>query len=78
MMKGQKGFVLIQRHPLAGISLGHWFSRLTTLVARWHQLARERAELAQLSDSALKDMGLSRADILEETERPFWDDPLKK
>ena len=40
--------------------------------------ARERAQLAQLNDAALKDLGLSRADVLQEAERPFWDDPLRK
>ncbi|MFJ3466335.1 DUF1127 domain-containing protein [Pseudomonas sp. NPDC090203] len=46
-------------------------------VARWRKLHHERAILASLSDDALKDIGLSRADVLEETDRPFWDDPLK-
>ncbi|MCF5376144.1 DUF1127 domain-containing protein, partial [Pseudomonas syringae] len=32
---------------------------------------------AQMSDGTLKDLGLSRADIQQEAERPFWDDPLK-
>ena len=45
---------------------------------RWAELARQRRQLAMLSDSALKDLGLSRADTLEESERPFWDDPLKR
>jgi uncharacterized protein YjiS (DUF1127 family) len=31
-----------------------------------------------LDDAALKDIGLSRGDILQESERPFWDDPLKR
>ena len=45
---------------------------------RWAELARERRQLAMLSDGALKDLGLSRADIYQETERPFWHDPLKR
>lgn len=47
-------------------------------MSRWHSLYVQRRELASMSDNALKDLGLSRADILEEVERPFWDDPLKK
>jgi uncharacterized protein YjiS (DUF1127 family) len=31
-----------------------------------------------MSDASLKDLGLSRADIYAESERPFWDDPLNK
>ena len=45
---------------------------------RWAELARERRQLAMLSEGALKDLGLSRADIYQETERPFWHDPLKR
>ncbi|WP_236445372.1 DUF1127 domain-containing protein [Pseudomonas syringae] len=44
---------------------------------RWLELHRQRRLLAQMSDGALKDLGLSRADIQQEAERPFWDDPLK-
>jgi len=45
---------------------------------RWWQLADERRRLACLDDAALKDLGLSRADVQQETERPFWDDPLAR
>ncbi|MBX5847282.1 DUF1127 domain-containing protein [Pseudomonas aeruginosa] len=45
---------------------------------RWLQLARERRELLRMSDEALKDLGLSRADIFQEGERHFWDDPLRR
>ncbi|MCO7514926.1 DUF1127 domain-containing protein [Pseudomonas guariconensis] len=51
---------------------------LLARIARWHQLYRQRRELASLSDATLEDLGLSRADILRESERPFWDDPLRK
>ncbi|XWT10815.1 DUF1127 domain-containing protein [Stutzerimonas urumqiensis] len=44
-------------------------------VARWRELAAQRYRLAQLDDVALKDLGLSRADVMLESERPFWDDP---
>jgi len=46
-------------------------------VARWRTLHQQRVELATMSEDALKDMGLSRADVYEEVERPFWDDPMK-
>jgi uncharacterized protein YjiS (DUF1127 family) len=38
----------------------------------WRQRQRERNELAQWSDRDLHDVGLSRGDILQETEKPFW------
>ena len=51
-----------------------WWWRGWQRVVRWRQLARQRRQLAMLSDMALKDIGLGRADIWEETHRPFWYD----
>lgn len=74
-MKGQKGYVLTQAIQVERLpSLAGVYRTLR----RWRQLARERGQLARLNDAALKDLGLSRADALQEAERPFWDDPLKK
>lgn len=74
MMKGQKGYVLVEKFSFHGFPLRHLMEK----IARWHQLNRERALLASMSDEALKDMGLSRADVEHETVRPFWDDPMHK
>ncbi|AZE66113.1 DUF1127 domain-containing protein [Pseudomonas synxantha] len=68
-MKGQRGFVLLQKGPFAG---------LFHTVARWQLLHQERQMLATLSDDALKDIGLNRADVVQETHRHFWEDPLRK
>ncbi|MEQ8290571.1 MAG: hypothetical protein RIA08_00090 [Roseovarius sp.] len=38
-------------------------------------LGRQRRKLAKLDDAALRDMGLSRRDALEEARRPAWDVP---
>ncbi|HEX6959990.1 MAG TPA: DUF1127 domain-containing protein [Ferrovibrio sp.] len=46
-------------------------ARIGGLLA-WQRRARERGQLAELSDIYLKDMGLSRADALREASRPFW------
>jgi uncharacterized protein YjiS (DUF1127 family) len=46
--------------------------------SRWYELHRERELLAGLSDEALKDIGVSRADVEHEAIRPFWDDPMHK
>lgn len=74
MMKGQKGYVLVDKFSFHGFSLHHLLEKF----ARWHQLNRERALLASLSDEALKDIGLSRADVEQESERHFWEDPMGK
>jgi len=74
MMKGQKGYVLVQKLSFRGFC---WRTVLQT-VARWHRQSCERAELASMSDEALKDIGLSRADVEREISRPFWGDPMSK
>ncbi|MNE59633.1 hypothetical protein D3C80_1547430 [compost metagenome] len=71
-MKGQKGYVQLDHFSHHGFSLHHLLDKLT----RWHQLYRERTLLASLSDEALKDIGLSRADVEQESERHFWEDPM--
>ncbi|WP_350613439.1 DUF1127 domain-containing protein [Pseudomonas sp. HY7a-MNA-CIBAN-0227] len=68
-MKGQKGFVLMVKRP---------FSRLFQRFSRWQALHRERQLLASMSDDALKDIGLNRADVEMESHRRFWEDPLRK
>lgn len=76
-MKGQLGFVSTSYHfheaPVAPL----WKRALKQLL-RWHELARQRRLLAAMSDEALKDIGLSRADVQEEIERPFWIDYMKR
>ena len=69
-MKGQKHITQLSRHDNG--------ANVWRRVARWFELGRERRTLARLTESDLKDLGLSRADILVESERPFWDDPLQK
>jgi uncharacterized protein YjiS (DUF1127 family) len=41
-------------------------------------VARERRALRALSDEALKDIGLSRADAYREGTRSFWDLPVDR
>jgi uncharacterized protein YjiS (DUF1127 family) len=42
------------------------------------QVRRERQMLGSLGDRALKDIGLSRADVHAEGARAFWDVPLHR
>ncbi|ORC57527.1 hypothetical protein BZK31_20085 [Pseudomonas floridensis] len=69
--------MLVTRSSLLA-PLGNTLQALKNRVIRGYELHRQRRLLAQMSDEALKDMGLSRADILQESERPFWDDPMKR
>jgi uncharacterized protein YjiS (DUF1127 family) len=77
-MKGQKGYAIASVWPRQAVSLGALAKAVWRQFKRWHELARQRRQLAALNDAALKDIGLSRADVMQETERPFWDDPLAK
>jgi uncharacterized protein YjiS (DUF1127 family) len=38
----------------------------------WQERVRERATLREMDERALHDIGLSRADIEREAEKPFW------
>jgi len=42
------------------------------LILIWQERAAERAHLATLDDRLLRDMGLSRADVDQESTLPFW------
>lgn len=41
-------------------------------VRTWRRRARERAQLAALSDRMLSDIGVSRADAIFLSSKPFW------
>lgn len=38
----------------------------------WQETWRQRKHLASLDDAALKDIGLSRADVAAELRKPVW------
>lgn len=77
-MNRQKGYAVVARLPALAVGVGGLLQRAWRQVRRWQQLAAERRQLAGLSDAALKDMGFSRGDVQQESERPFWDDPLRR
>lgn len=41
-------------------------------IALWHARARERRALSELDEHMLRDIGLTRSEAYEESERPFW------
>ena len=49
-----------------------WPTRLIILLRTWLKRARDRHDLAELSDTQLRDVGLSRHMIKREIEKPFW------
>ena len=44
-----------------------------TRIKLWRTLSIQRAELANMSDEMLRDIGISRAEAEFEAHRPFWD-----
>jgi uncharacterized protein YjiS (DUF1127 family) len=50
---------------------GFW-SNLGETVHVWRQRYQARRELSQWNDRDLHDVGISRSDILNEAEKPFW------
>ena len=47
-------------------------ARVATTLRHLRTEARERAELAALSDRELRDMSASSADVWHEIRRPYW------
>jgi len=41
-------------------------------IVTWLERSRERQALLALDDWVLKDIGLSRADVMRESDKPFW------
>ena len=55
--------------PTGGAAL---FARMVDLLLGWHLRASARAVLAELDDRLLADLGLNRADVMRECDKPFW------
>ena len=54
-------------------SLMRVLQRAGECVLTWQQRARERRALESLSDHMLRDIGLTRADVLAESTKRFWE-----
>jgi uncharacterized protein YjiS (DUF1127 family) len=46
--------------------------RIHARLSEWRQFRRSRAELAKLDERMLRDIGLTRADVWREINKPFW------
>jgi len=45
---------------------------LVTTVMRWHERWHHRQQLKTITDTTLMDVGLTRAQIATEANKPFW------
>jgi uncharacterized protein YjiS (DUF1127 family) len=50
---------------------GFW-AQVEETIHTWRERMRNRRELAQWTDRDLHDVGVSRSDVMFETEKPFW------
>jgi uncharacterized protein YjiS (DUF1127 family) len=57
---------------LLGHEIVYLLIRLCDEVAQWHARVRDRDTLGTLDERGLRDIGLSRADIADEIQKPFW------
>jgi uncharacterized protein YjiS (DUF1127 family) len=51
--------------------------KLVHSIRRWHELSRQRSQLARLDERTLRDLGISHAEARQEARRRFWDDPIR-
>lgn len=65
------GRLLKTRSGLAGLAAGFAIA-LTDRLDLWQRRLRDRDMLRQMSTAQLKDIGLSRAEALNEADKPFW------
>jgi uncharacterized protein YjiS (DUF1127 family) len=60
----------LARRRVGGLAL--WLRRSADLLLIWRERARQRRQLRTLNDRMLRDIGLTRADVLAESSKPFW------
>jgi uncharacterized protein YjiS (DUF1127 family) len=53
-------------------AVGAALSASVLAVVVWQERAQARARLERLDEAALKDMGLTTADVSREIEKPVW------
>ena len=49
-----------------------WIALAVQRLGAWTERSRQRRQLAELDDAALKDIGLTRTDVRTEADKPFW------
>lgn len=68
--------VVAPETSLYGREFSRALQRLATQVfstlLEWEERARQRRQLSELDNRMLKDVGLTRADVSRELEKPFW------
>jgi uncharacterized protein YjiS (DUF1127 family) len=63
---------LLPRRLPTGLPLARFAGRILQAIMYALERSRQRRALAAVSDAMLRDIGLTRAEITEEIEKPFW------
>jgi uncharacterized protein YjiS (DUF1127 family) len=65
---------IVVAHPEGGLrsAVRRSVIRMVEVFLAWHDRARERRALMELSDHMLRDIGISRAEAHGEAAKPFW------
>jgi uncharacterized protein YjiS (DUF1127 family) len=62
----------LTHEPMTNHHVEGVLGQLSETLHTWRQRYRSRLELAQWTERDLHDVGLSRGEIVSETEKPFW------
>ncbi|MEZ5932019.1 MAG: DUF1127 domain-containing protein [Alphaproteobacteria bacterium] len=49
-----------------------WLPKAAGLLSAWRSRARDRQTLGRLNDHMLRDIGLTRHQVVIECDKPFW------
>ncbi|MSP68570.1 MAG: DUF1127 domain-containing protein [Alphaproteobacteria bacterium] len=64
---------MCNRSPVSvGADRAGWLMRHILMLSAWADRARQRRALLALDARALRDLGLSSADVAGEAAKPFW------
>ena len=64
--------MVLQKRDNQGLTLLKRLRKLLSVINQYRQNVHQRRQLSQLPDYLLKDIGVTRADALKESEKPFW------
>ena len=54
------------------LTLRQALSRTLAMLREWRRRSRDRAELARFDERMLRDIGVTRGDVWNEINKPFW------
>ncbi|MGH6919266.1 MAG: DUF1127 domain-containing protein [Geminicoccaceae bacterium] len=60
----------LTRRRVSGLAV--WLRRAADILLTWRERAHQRRHLRALNDHMLRDIGLTRADVMAESSKPFW------